>query len=243
MSFADARSVRIWLNPLLLRVLFFATCLGIGNTLAAGQERGAERAEFLVFDIPAQALREALFAYTDVTGLSILVDDEVTSGRRSAPVKGSFTPEDALKIVLTGTGLDFRYTAANAFTLVPSTGAASAHSAPRDDSRDETYFRTVQTAVKYILCSHAQTLPGQYRVVVQLWIGGSGVVLRSALLGSTGSPDRDQTLSEMLDGLPVGAPPPAGLPQPVTLVILPRPLSATKDCGPVDDSRPAKARG
>lgn len=211
--------------------------------MVAGQERDAERAKFLVFDIPAQALREALFAYTDVTGMSVLVDDDVTSGRRSAAVKGSFTPEAALKIALTGTGLDFRYTAANAFTLVPSTGAASAYSAPRDDSRDETYFRAVQTAVKYVLCSRGQTLPGQYRVVIQLWIGGSGVVLRSALLGSTGSPDRDQTLSEILDGLPVGAPPPADLPQPVTLAILPRPPSATKDCGPVDGKPLTKARG
>lgn len=159
MCFADVFSVRIRANPLLLRVLFLATCLSIGSPWVAGQERDTERAKFKVFDIPAQALREALFAYTDVTGLSVLVDDEVTSGRRSAPLKGSFTPEDALKIVLTGTGLDFRYTAANAFTLVPATGAASAHSALRDDSHDEMYFRAVQTAVKYVLCSHAQTLP------------------------------------------------------------------------------------
>jgi hypothetical protein len=242
MSFASVRSFWIWLNLFLSGALFFATCLGICNTSAAAQQADAEPPKLIVFDIPAQPLRDALFAYTDVTGLSVLVDDGITSGRRSALVKGRFTAEDALKIVLTGTGLEFQYTAANAFTLVPSTASASTHYTPRDDSHDEKYFRAVQTAVKTVLCSRAQTLPGQYRVVVQLWIDRFGVVLRSALLDSTGSPDRDQTLSEMLNGLPVGAVPPTDLPQPVTLVILPRPPSATQDCGPVDDQARTRAR-
>jgi hypothetical protein len=225
-------------------LVVFASCFGLGiTTWKTAQGGEAESAKSRAFNIPAEALREALFAYTDVTGLSVLVDDEITSGRRSTPIKGSFTPENALRIVLTGTGLDFRYTAPNAFTLVPSPAAGSARSTPRDDSRDEKYFRAVQTAVKYVLCSRAQTLPGQYRVVVQLWMGDNGAVLGSALLGSTGSSDRDQALTDMLYGLPVGAPPPAGLPQPLTLLILPRPPGATNDCGPVDDKPPTRTKG
>jgi hypothetical protein len=242
MWFADVPSVRIWFNPPLLRVLLFAACLGIGTTHSAGQER-VPGTKSLPFDIPAQALREGLFAYTDVTGLSILVDDGLTAGRRSAPVRGRFVPEDALKILLTGTGLQSQYTADNAFTLVPATDTAPGGLPPRDESHDETYFRAVQTAVKSALCSRAQTLPGQYRVVVQLWIGESGVVSRAAFVGSTGSRDRDQTLAEMLNGLPVGTAPPAGLPQPVTLVILPRLPNVTNDCAPLDEKAAAKRGG
>lgn len=242
MCFADVSSVRIWFNPPLLRVLFLATYLGIGTTHTAGQERGGGN-KSLLFDIPAQALREALFSYSDVTGLSVLVDDGLTAGRRSAAVRGRFAPEDALKVLLTGTGLQSQYTAADAFTLVPATDTALGRVPVRDDSHDETYFRAIQTAVKSALCTRAQTLPGQYRVVVQLWIGASGVVSRAAFLGSTGSRDRDQTLSGMLNGLPVGTAPPPGLPQPVTLVILPRLPSVTNDCGPVDEKASAKGRG
>ena len=70
---------------------------------------------------------------------------------------------------------------------------------------------------------------------MQLWIGASGAVLRSAFLGSSGSRDRDDDLSTMLNGLAIGEGPPAGLPQPVTLVILPRPPAATRDCEAMPD--------
>jgi hypothetical protein len=41
-------------------------------------------------------------------------------------------------------------------------------------------------------------------------------------------------LTQLLDGLPLGVAPPAGLPQPVTLIILPRAPDVTQDCGPAD---------
>jgi hypothetical protein len=242
MSFTEISTARIQFGPLFLRVLLFAACLGISHSPATGQERGSTGKSYL-FDIPIQPLRDALFSYTEVTGLSVLVDDEVTSGRRSSPVKGLVTAEDALKTLLAGTGLEFQYTTPYAFTLIPTADVGSDRLAARDDSRDESYFAAVQTAVKSALCSRAQTVPGQYRVVLQLWIGEYGVVHRSELLGSTGNADRDQMLSEILSGLPVGKAPPADLPQPVTLVILPRSPNATNDCGPADESHRTKARG
>jgi hypothetical protein len=245
MPLANVVGGRISFTPQALRVLLLVTFLvisafGVGSAAAPGQDRGEVQAARLLFNIPAQPLHEALFAYSDMTGLSVLVDDAVTSGRRSAEVKGSFTVEEALRALLLGTGLEFRYTAANAFTLVPETAAVSVR---RDGSRDEAYFHTVQTAVKHVLCSRAETLPGSYRVVVQLWIDGAGVVLRSELLDSTGSRDRDKMLPELLDGLALGEAPPIGLPQPVTMVVLPRPPDVTKDCGPVIEKTLGRMRG
>src|SRR5262249_32018416 len=128
-----------------------------------------------------------------------------------------------------------QYTAMNAFTLIPAPAVPV-----RDDSRDASYFRAIQNVVKSTLCSRAQTLPGDYRIVVQLWINVSGVVLKSALVGSTENPDRDRMLSEMLNGLSIGVTPPSGLPQPVTLIILPRTPKVTQDCARRQDDQ---ARG
>jgi hypothetical protein len=234
MSFADVLDVRVSLSPLLPKALLFAACLGsivwAGEAPFVRREGDPQPGKQLQFDIPGSALREALFAYTKATGFGILIDDDIASGRRSTPVRGSLTPEQALKALLAGTGLDYQYIAANAFTLVPAPIVSE-----RDGSQDESYFRAIQNVVKSTLCTRALTLPGGYRVVVQLWISVSGVVLRSALLGTTGNVLRDRMLSEMLEGLPLGVSPPAGLPQPVTLIILPRALDVTQDCGPADD--------
>jgi hypothetical protein len=241
MFFADVPGVRMSLNPILLRTLFFAACFGTtvcaAEVSGTGREDGLGQGRQFQFNIPAQALRDALLDYTKVTGLGVLVDDAVASDRRSSPVSGSFTAEQALRTLLAGTSFDFQYIAAGAFTLVPAPVISG-----RDAGRDERYFRTIQNVVKYTLCSRAQTLPGGYRAVIQLWINASGIVLRSALLGSTGNPARDQMLSDTLDGLPLGAAPPAGLPQPVTLIILPRAPDVTQDCGPADNGV-ARVRG
>ena len=239
--FARVSGVGVALSPLLLRVLLFVAsfvCMAWADEApVARREGGPELGKQVQFDIPAQPLRDALFAYTKATGFGILLDDDMTSGRRSTSVRASLTPEQALKTLLTGTGLDYQYIATAAFTLIPAPSVPE-----RDSSRDEGYFRTIQSVVKSTLCSRSLTLPGGYRVVIQLWINLSGVVLRSALLSSTGSADRDRMLSRILDGLPLGAAPPAGLPQPVTLIILPRAPDVTQDCGPSDDG-PTRVRG
>jgi TonB family protein len=225
---------------LLLRIVFVVVCFGLSGVSLAGAENATGVERFL-FDIPAQDLRDALFVYAGTTGLSVLVDDGMTAKVRSAEVKGRFTAEDALKILLNGTGLDFQSTSANAFTLVPAVGTTLTQTSSSDDSHYESYFRAVQTAVKRALCGRAQTLPGQYRVVIQLWIDESGVVARSSLLGSTGDRDRDQALLERMNGMPVGQGPPRGLPEPVTLVVLPRSPKVSQDCDPTDGNAPATA--
>jgi hypothetical protein len=228
-------------------VVLIAVALGGMPVWAASQEDGAQPASALSFDIPALPLDEALFAYTHATGVGVLVEDGLAAGRHAAAVKGRFTPQAALSLLLSGTGLDYRYTAADAFTLVPIPAALAAPAQPsdppRDDAREQAYFRTVQTAVKHVLCRHARTLPGAYRMALQLWIGASGTVLRTALLSSTGSRDRDSELSAMLNGLPIGEAPPTGLPEPVTMVILPRSPGVTGDCAPVDGMAPTKVKG
>ena len=84
--------------------------------LAGGRVAEAEPA-LLTLDLPAQNLEHALQAYSRATGMAVLVDRELTRGRRSISVHGRFTAQEALAMLLTGSGLMARYARSDAFTL------------------------------------------------------------------------------------------------------------------------------
>ncbi|MBV9561922.1 MAG: STN domain-containing protein [Bradyrhizobium sp.] len=133
------------------------------------------------FDIPSQELSTALSEYSAATGISILVDGSLSTGRMSASVKGVFSPAAALQSLLDRTGLTVRYATPTALALVP----ASPTPGRAVDLVRESYFAAIQAAVVRVLCKHAGTRPGQYRSVVRLWIDRSGIVQRSEILAST----------------------------------------------------------
>jgi hypothetical protein len=169
------------------------------------------------FDIPSKELSTALSDYSAATGISVLVDGGLSAGRMSAPVKGVFSPAMALKALLDRTGLTVRYATPTALALVPASPTPG-----RADLVRESYFAAIQAAVVRVLCKRAGTRPGQYRSVVRLWIDRSGVVQRSEILASSGQAERDAAIGASLSGLDIQERPRASLPQPVTLVLLPR---------------------
>jgi hypothetical protein len=65
-----------------------------------------------------------------------------------------------------------------------------------------------------------------------LWLDHSGDVRRVALLGSTGRAGRDAAIVKRLQSAWLGEPPPTGLPQPATLIVLPRATGLPPYCGP-----------
>jgi iron complex outermembrane receptor protein len=69
------------------------------------------------FDIPAQDLSRALAAFTAQSHVQVLYEGDVAKGLRSAPLKGSYTPEKALKALLTATPIQARFTGARTATL------------------------------------------------------------------------------------------------------------------------------
>ncbi|TXH37005.1 MAG: TonB-dependent receptor [Rhodospirillaceae bacterium] len=69
------------------------------------------------FDIPAQALASALVAYSDVTGIQFFFDSSLARGLQSPGVSGSMKAEDALRQLLAGTGMTYRFTNAGTVTL------------------------------------------------------------------------------------------------------------------------------
>lgn len=197
---------------------------------AIASERSDERGSF---DIPAQALMTALRAYSEQTGVSVLFDDSLVRNRRSPGVAGRYSAPDALQRLLDGTGLAAHYASPMAFTLMPDETPAVADQP--DDAVDsavaEHFAGRLQASLVRSLCSSERTHPGRYRLAMQLWLDTTGTVSRIQLLSSTGNTARDTQIETLATGLVVGEMP-AGMPQPVTILLVQRPAEHPFDCSP-----------
>ncbi|NOS75628.1 MAG: TonB-dependent receptor [Methyloglobulus sp.] len=73
------------------------------------------------FNIPAQALDNALTELADTADLKLLFQSAVVRNLKSHAVSGNYTPKQALDIMLDGTGLNSRSTGTNAVTIEKQT--------------------------------------------------------------------------------------------------------------------------
>jgi hypothetical protein len=213
------------------RFLLLTVCipLALSRATIAAQAKGTET--IVQFDIPAQPLEDALSTFGIQTGISVLVDGHNVVGRRSAEVKGPFTPAQGLHILLTGTGLEPLTVGEGAITLAPSQGRPNSVALQR-------YSADLQNAVLAQLCRDAESPLGTYRVAMQLWLDDLGRVKHVVLLSSTGDGARDRRIQERIAAVSL-AKPPQHLPQPVSMVILPRSPQESGDCEA--GSRPSPA--
>ncbi|UXH77422.1 secretin and TonB N-terminal domain-containing protein [Roseateles amylovorans] len=182
------------------------------------------------FDIPGQPLASALERYAVVTDQTVLFSDDLVALRRSSAVEGRYTAREALDLLLTGTSLRAERVGAGAkasFVLRPLLDDAAPTPA---EALDRRYDGLVQHRIWKALCATAQTAPGGYRAVLRLEIDAAGRLSQPRLLTTTGSPRRDEAIVAALQGLQVEAAPPAGLQQPLTLVLLPRPAGQPSGC-------------
>ncbi len=225
----------------------FAATAGDPPAAQAGARRASGRRVTgrVRFDIPAQPLASALRAFGRIAQIQILYDSDLRGQRRSRAVRGVFTPEEAMQILLTGTGLVASYTAADdvVLTLSPPPGATAgplpemsgegagtlsldtlhvwAPTAPllRDDAGTEQWYATAaQLAIQRALQRDPAVRGGNYRVLVRVWIDAGGTIDRLTLARSTGAAPRDAAIAHALEGLPLG-PPPRGLHLPLGIVL------------------------
>lgn len=201
--------------------------------LAGGRTAQAESL-LLSLNLPAQDLEHALQAYSRATGMAVLVDRELTRGRRSIGVRGRFTAQEALAMLLTGSGLMARYARSDAFTLQtpqvsqpPPTKGAAARSAARINN---SYATALQQAIETSLCRSPLTRPGSFRALVQVWVNPDGVIEHSRLVSSTGDEQRDEALVRSLSAARVQRPAPSSLRQPVTLLLMPDTTGMRMEC-------------
>ncbi len=82
-------------------------------------------AQTLSLNIRSQDLGTALTTFADRAGLRLLIPSSLVAGKVSPAIAGSYTKEAALAHLLSGSGLNYRFTGANTVTILgQSDGAA-----------------------------------------------------------------------------------------------------------------------
>ncbi|SMF71538.1 Type II secretory pathway, component PulD [Pseudomonas sp. LAMO17WK12:I1] len=211
-----------------------AVCALVLLLLLAGGRVAQAESPLLLLNLPAQDLEHALQAYSRATGMAVLVDRELMRGRRSISVRGRFTAQEALAMLLTGSGLMARYARDDAFTLQlpavsqpPATRGAAARNAARINN---SYATALQQAIETSLCRSPLTRPGSFRALVQVWVNPQGLIEHSRLVSSTGDEQRDEALVRNLGTTRVERPAPSSLRQPVTLLLMPDTTGMRMEC-------------
>ncbi|MCK9917684.1 STN domain-containing protein [Microbacteriaceae bacterium K1510] len=201
--------------------------LAVGARVAA-QDAAAPEDRQIDYDIPVQSLTSALSTFAATSGMQVLYETSLASGRMSTAIKGRFAPEAALRVLLEGTGLVGRRTDIDAITIAPDARERPVNTAAV--APDARFLGALQAGILRALCAANETRPGSYRLAFQIWMSPSGIIERSALLGATGAEQRDDALAKALQGVSTGAIPPYGLTQPITMVVVPREPGRHSDC-------------
>jgi len=108
------------LRPLVRAVRFAcATVLAAPAAIVTGPALAQEQAQRTVrtYDIPPGPLERVLSRFIREAGIFLAGTTEMAAGRRSPGVRGRYTAEEALRQLLAGTGLRYRFTGADTVTL------------------------------------------------------------------------------------------------------------------------------
>lgn len=223
-------------------VFLFVPCLlplshGVSAcVVSSGKAAVSDR---IAFNIPSQPLGAALEAYARIASRDVLYDGPMAEGRRASLVDGDYTPENALEILLAGTGLTADFKDSHFFVVsLPRTGKSIGDVASHRSLEHARYYAGLQARLRAAFCV-ARILPDQSRIAARLWIGQEGEVLQVKALSSTGDDALDRRLQNVLCKLSPGVPP-VGFAQPVTIAIMPTSSDAEQDC---DGARRSPGRG
>ena len=215
-----------WLWHALL--IGFSLALAVKSSVAqiGGEHASMGASQGVInFDIPAQPLAAALQTFADVAQIDLFYESSRTLGRRSSPLHGAFAPETALRQLLKGTGFTIASFERGAVTVLPPGPPPNAVELAQVKSRAAVfapYFAMLQGGLRAEFCRTEGMQTEDAELLVRLWIASTGGVAYAELLSSTGSEPRDKAYVAALQKIVIGKPPPAEMPQPVTLMILPR---------------------
>ncbi len=91
-----------------------------------GQVQPVPRESPRVFDIPSQPLASALNAFGRQAGLQVSIEASIARGVQAPAVSGTMTPEQALSLLLAGSGIVARFTPDRAVLLTKPAGSSGA---------------------------------------------------------------------------------------------------------------------
>jgi iron complex outermembrane recepter protein len=136
--------------------------------------------------IPAEPLANALNDLAQQSGLQVMFASELVARLRSAEVKGTLTPEEALQRLLSNTGLHFEFVNPHTITIVgpgtkpsPDSKPASPDPKPPTERRDSESQATPKTASNIQQGDHAMPR----RNLFARWLG-LGAACSAALYGA-----------------------------------------------------------
>ena len=110
-----------------IAVIAAAVCLSIIGFSRADDARAAMRRPT---DIPAQSLGSALKVLAQARDLEVLYFSESVRDVRTGGATGELTTDEALRQLLSGTGLTYRYVSDKAITILPVGGADNSQVSP-----------------------------------------------------------------------------------------------------------------
>ncbi|NSL19829.1 TonB-dependent siderophore receptor [Agrobacterium tumefaciens] len=108
--------------------MLLAACAGF-TTVVLSTEAVAQTAKSYEFAISGQPLSAALVRFSSVTGIDVAFDGPLPANLRSVGTAGNLSAEGALRRLLAGTGLTFRFTTANTVLLINPQNSSSSASA------------------------------------------------------------------------------------------------------------------
>lgn len=103
----------------------FAMLLGApvpGHAAAAVESAQAEPGRSVAFNIPAQSLDTALTTFADQAGIRLLVASDTVVGLRAQGLSSTMTLDGALRRLLAGSGLRYRFTDSRTVSVERATG-------------------------------------------------------------------------------------------------------------------------
>jgi hypothetical protein len=186
------------------------------------------------FDIPAEALEDALKSYSQVAHVQLLYSADLVKGKVSSPVHGNMTPDNALALLLRGTDLRVRVIGSHSVTLAagndpsvtvkdPVVPLDPIHVRAKPMLADSRRFSAYANALLLLVTNAIRQSPvagrGSYEMEVRVWLDASGVITRTDVIHISSDGGRTAAVSAALRGKGTGEAPPADLPQPVDYAI------------------------
>lgn len=106
--------------------LLASTAIVLGGGALIQPAAAQQSAAAISYSVPAGSLGTAISRFGDLSNLQVLYPAALVRGKTSPGVSGTLTPAEALNQLLAGTGLSYRFTAANTVTIVDPMATANA---------------------------------------------------------------------------------------------------------------------
>lgn len=231
----SGRARRAWAYGILL---FTASPLAAGNAVAQDQPAASRQHDY---QIPADRLDSALARFASVSKVDILYDEGLARGRRSTAVSGRYSPPQALAILLSGTGLSWRFTKARAVVIYAENADATGSSQAAEpypvlvlDTLNVRVSPVIGRSSRAAFTAYGEWVLAQlyrritpdrsqqrrpFRGEIQFWIDEQGTVSRLEFIQRTGDSDADRLIETRIVGTRFDRLPPPGLPQPLRFMV------------------------